>query len=78
MTFEELQQKFAEFGEGNPDGEAKAKLIVNLLESLHLRTGLLIDRVDSDQIDRVLLEYVKVLSGAVNMVGDLLTRPIDE
>ena len=83
MTSKELEYKLTDFGNKAVHADpkyaslqAKTNMINQLLSSLELRTGALVDQIELEQADRVFYEYIKVLSGAVNQVGDLLTRPV--
>ena len=78
MTFEELKEKLADYGSNNQETSRQAKIIVviKLLESLHLRTNLLLDGILSEDLDadKAFTKYISALAQAVNEVGDLVTR----
>ena len=80
MSFEELKKKLDEFAEHPPDNvhaaKAKAELIMQLIGSLHFRTGRIIETIgNEDDANHIISDYISVIAQAVNKVGDLLTKP---
>lgn len=79
MSFEQLEHTLIDFGNSPPakiaGGQAKARLIKQLFDSLHMRTEHLVRNVGyAEDPNQVLANVISALAQATNRVGDLLTK----